>query len=320
MSGVSGKFELANGHESDNLCRMEVNVIDLAFQGMPGVIAAFLVSGPGGNILIETGPESTRGSLLAGLREHGVEPADLAGVFVTHIHLDHAGAAGWFAAEGVPVYVHEKGARHLIDPSRLIESARTVYGDRFDSLWGSMVPAPAEKVHALGGGAIVDLAGLQIEVIATHGHASHHHAFRIGKDLFTGDAAGARLGDNCYTSVTSAPPQFDLEHTLASIDLLSSLGAERLFLTHFGEISDPGAHLSAYRDNVEMNTTFIRQRLEEQFDPLSLQVAYEAFQFEQAFRHGLARELWDRYELINGTAMCADGMRLYWEKRVGAES
>ncbi len=320
MSGVSGKFELAKGRDSDNLCRMEVNVIDLTFQGMPGVIAAFLVNGPSGNILIETGPESARGHLLARLLEHGVGPADLAGVFVTHIHLDHAGAAGWFAAQGVPLYVHEKGARHLIEPGRLVESARMVYGDRFDSLWGAMVPAPAERVHSLSDGAIIDLAGLQIEAIATPGHAFHHHAFRIGKDVFTGDAAGARLGENPYTSVTSAPPQFDLEHTLASIDRLASLGAERLFLTHFGEISDPDAHLAAYRETVEMNAEFIRERLAGGFDALALQLAYEAFQSEQALQHRLPRDLWDSYQAINGTAMCADGIRLYWEKRIGAES
>jgi glyoxylase-like metal-dependent hydrolase (beta-lactamase superfamily II) len=320
MSVVSGKFELAKEYDSDNGCEMKVNIIDLRFQAIPGVIAVFLVNGPGGKVLIETGPESTREHLLAGLRGHGVAPADLAGVFVTHLHLDHAGAAGWFAAQGVPLYVHEKGARHLIDPGRLVESARMIYGDRFDSLWGAMVPAPADRVHSLSDGAVIELAGLQVEAISTPGHAFHHHAFRIGKDLFTGDAAGARLGGNSFLSVTSAPPQFDLEHTLASIDRLASIGAERLFLTHFGEISDPGSHLSAYREVVQMNAEFIRERLAGGVDALALQLAYEAFQSDQALRHQLPHDLWDRYQAINGTAMCADGIRLYWEKRRGPQS
>jgi glyoxylase-like metal-dependent hydrolase (beta-lactamase superfamily II) len=320
MSDVYGKFELANAQDSDNLCKMEVNVIDLQFQGMPGVIAAYLVEGEGGHVLIETGPESTRESLLAGMRARGVEPGDLAGVFVTHIHLDHAGAAGWFAGQGVPVHVHEKGARHLVDPSRLVESARMVYRDRFDALWGEMVPAAAELVVALSDGAVTEIAGLSIEAISTPGHAFHHHVYRIGGAVFAGDAAGARLEGNPFTSVTSAPPQFDLEHTLASIERLRSLGPDALFLTHFGAVPDPEAHLVAYHDAVEMNAIFIRQRLEEGFDALSLQVAYEAFQFEQAFRHRLPRERRDHFEAINGAAMCADGIRLYWEKRSGAES
>ncbi|NLT72235.1 MAG: MBL fold metallo-hydrolase [Verrucomicrobiaceae bacterium] len=314
------KFALAKAGEPAHQCGMEVKVIDLQFQNIPGVIAAFVVEGPDGTILIETGPESTRDNLLAGLSGHGLAPEDLAGVFVTHIHLDHAGAAGWFAARGIPVYVHERGARHLIDPGRLVASAREVYGDRFDALWGAMVPAPAEWVRPLSDGAAVDIAGLRVEAIETPGHAFHHHAFRLGDTIFAGDAAGARLGENAYTSVTSAPPQFDLAHTLASVAKLRSLAPATLYLTHFGAVPDPDAHLAHYAETVETNADFVRQRLAEEFDELSLQVAYEAFQFEQAFRHQLPRDLWDRYEAINGTAMCADGMRLYWEKRIGAET
>lgn len=320
MAGESGKFELANAQNSDNLCEMKVNIIDLDFQGLPGTIAAFLVTGPEGHFLIECGPESTRERLVEGLRGHGLAPEDLAGVLVTHVHLDHAGAAGWFAAKGVPLYVHEKGARHLVDPLRLMESARMIYGDRFDALWGAMTPAPADQVHSLSDGIVITLAGLEIEVIATPGHAFHHHAYRIGEALFTGDAAGARLGGNAYTSVTSAPPQFDLELTLESIERLRTIGAERLYLTHFGAIDEPDEHLSAYGECVAMNAEFIRQRLREGFDALSLQVAYEAFQWEQAFRHQLPRDLWDHYEVINSTTMGADGIRLYWEKRNGTES
>lgn len=299
---------------------MGVYPIDLQFQGSPGSIAAFLVEGDEGAVLIETGPESTRQTLLAALSGRGVDARDLAAVFVTHVHLDHAGAAGWFAREGVPVFVHEKGARHLIEPSRLIDSARSVYGGRFDSLWGEMIPAPEKWVKRLGDGGVVEVAGLTVTAIETPGHAFHHHAFSVAGDLFAGDAAGARLGENSFTSVTSAPPQFHLEHTLESIDKLLSRATERLFLTHFGEVPDARTHLLAYREAVEMNAEFIRQRLLEGFDPLSLAVAYEAFQLEQAFRAGLPRASWSRYQEINGAAMCAEGMRLFWEKRFAGES
>jgi glyoxylase-like metal-dependent hydrolase (beta-lactamase superfamily II) len=299
---------------------MDVEVIDLEFQGMPGGIAAFLVRGGEGWLLVETGPESTRHLLLAGLAERGVGAGDLAAVLVTHIHLDHAGAAGWFASQGVPVYVHTKGARHLVDPARLIESARGVYGERFDSLWGEMLPAPEDRVRSLDDGETISVAGLSVTALDTPGHAFHHHAFRIGDEIFVGDAAGARLGGSHYLSVTSAPPQFHLEHTLASIDRLAVLGAERLWLTHFGPVDDPVGHLSAYREAVELNAEFVRHRVLEGFSGEALAVAYEAFQLEQAYRLGMPPDHWPLYEAINAAAMCAEGMRQFWCRRFEAAS
>lgn len=294
---------------------MRVETIDLEFQGVTGGIAAYLVMGTEGFILVETGPESTRETLETGLLSFGLFPGDLSAVFVTHVHLDHAGAAGSFAAAGVPVYVHSRGARHLIDPKRLVESARGVYGDRFDTLWGGMVPAPESQVRPLADGEIVSVAGLEVTALDTPGHAFHHHAFAIGDAIFTGDAAGARLGSGSYLSVTSAPPQFHLEHTLASIAKLAARESARLFLTHFGEVADPAAHLAAYADAVELNAEFIRQRLVEGFTGESLAIAYEAFQLEQAFRLGLPSEQWPDYQAINHTEMCADGIRMFWEAR-----
>jgi glyoxylase-like metal-dependent hydrolase (beta-lactamase superfamily II) len=302
---------------------MRVETIDLEFQGVTGGIASYLVWGSGGAILIETGPESTRERLETSLARSGLAPAELKAVFVTHVHLDHAGAAGSFAAAGVPVYVHSRGARHLIDPKRLVESARGVYGDRFDALWGGMVPAPESTVHPLADGEVVAVSGLEVTAVETPGHAFHHHAFAIGDAVFSGDAAGARLGGGNYLSVTSAPPQFHLEHTLASIAKLAARAPERLFLTHFGEVADPAAHLAAYADAVELNAEFVRQRLVEGFTGEALAIAYEAFQLEQAFRLGLPSDRWRDYESINGAAMCAEGIRMFWEARFaegGADS
>lgn len=298
---------------------MQVDVIDLHFQGQKGAIAAFLVNGPGGKILIETGPESTLEALQEGLAAHDLTVTDLDAVFVTHIHLDHAGAAGWFAEKGVPVYVHAKGARHLIDPSRLLESSRQVYGDRFDPLWGGMTPAPAEKVIAMNDGDVAEVGGLVIKAVNAPGHAYHQHAFVIGDVGFPGDATGAKLGEGAFISVTSAPPQFNLEDTLATLEKLSSFGFSRLFLTHYGEVEDVAGHLADYREAVELNALFIRQRIEEGMDQDTLHVAYEAFQMEQAFREKVPSKLWQTYQTINGTDMCADGIRLYWEKAFASD-
>lgn len=293
---------------------MQVHPIDLAFQNRSGAIASFLVEGPDGAILIETGPESCRERLLAALADLGHGPKTIAAVFVTHIHLDHAGGAGWWAQQGVPVYVHPKGARHLVDPTRLEESARQVYGDRFDALWGAMVPAPEDKVNSIEGEGVVEVSGMRVEAIETPGHCFHHHAYRIGDIVFAGDAAGARLDESGFISVTSAPPQFHLEHTLASIAKLRALKPETLYLTHFGKVEDPAAHLDAYHEAVDLNAFFVKQRLDEGMDAESLPVAYEAFQMEQAFRAQLPAPLWETLQEVNGTAMCADGIRLYWEK------
>ena len=296
------------------MASLKVHTIDLSFENTVGIIASFLVEGPDGTVLIETGPESCREVLLSEIRELGFDPESIKGVFVTHIHLDHSGGAGWWAQQGIPVFVHPKGARHLIDPTRLEESARRVYGDRFDSLWGALIPAPEESVRIINDEEVIEIAGVQVKAINTPGHAFHHHAFLIENVLFTGDAAGVRLAGLDHISVTSAPPQFDLEHTLASIDRMASLNPEVIYLTHFGKFENPSQHFSDYRDAVELNAEFVRARLAEGMDSESLQVAYEAFNLEQAFRSKVPSADWQRYQLANGTTMCADGIRMFWEK------
>ena len=296
---------------------MQIHTIDLEFQDTRHAIAAFLVESGETKVLIETGPESTRDQLLGKLTELGCHARELDAVFVTHIHLDHAGASGWFGKEGIPLYVHHRGACHLIDPSRLVKSARMIYAERFDSLWGGMIPAPEEQVNSLEGGEVIEVGELSIEVLETPGHAFHHHAFAVNSACFTGDAAGARLPGSENISVTSAPPQFHLAHTLASIDLIAGREFETLYLTHFGAVDDPWGHLKDYRRAVELNAEFIRQRLEEEMDPDSLRIAYEAFCLEQAFRVKAPMEILETLQLINGTDMCADGIRLFWEKQQG---
>ncbi len=294
---------------------MMVHTIDLMFQGAPQAIAAFLIEGPDGLALVETGPESTLETLVAGIETAGFAASDVADVLVTHIHLDHAGAAGWWAANhGSRVHVHPRGARHLIDPSRLMESATTVYGDRMKTLWGGMTPAPEEKVHAVDDGGIVSAAGLQFEALDTPGHARHHHVWTVNGEAFAGDVAGARLPGWDFLSVTSAPPQFDLEAYEASIDRLLARNFEKLHLTHFGTVVDVGEHLEAYRHEVRSSAEFVRDRLNEGMDGDSLQVAYHAWNLERAFIAELPNEVWRQYDLANPAPMCADGLRLYWEK------
>jgi len=294
---------------------MTVHTIDLMFQGTPQAIAAFLIEGPDGLALIETGPESTLDALVGGIETAGFSAGDVADVLVTHIHLDHAGAAGWWAVNsGSRVHAHPRGARHLIDPSRLMASATMVYGDRMQTLWGGMTPAPEEKVHVVEDGGIVSAAGLKFEALDTPGHARHHHVWAVNEEAFTGDVAGARLPGRDFLSVTSAPPQFDLDAYEASIDRLLARNFQKLHLTHFGSVDDVSEHLNAYRHEVRSSAEFVRDRLGEGMDGDSLQVAYQAWNLERAFVAELPNEVWRQYDLANPAPMCADGLRLYWEK------
>jgi glyoxylase-like metal-dependent hydrolase (beta-lactamase superfamily II) len=189
-----------------------------------------------------------------------------------------------------------------------------VYGDEFDSLWGALSPAPESMVKVVEDEQTTELAGLEVRAMATPGHAFHHHAYAIGDVLFTGDAAGVRLPGFDLITVASAPPQFHLDHTLTTIDRLAAENFREIHLTHFGKVDQPAQHFADYRDAVELNAEFVRARLAEGMDHESLQVAYEAFNLEQAFRLNVPFPEWQRYQVVNGTAMCADGIRLFWEK------
>ena len=296
---------------------MQIHTIDLEFQGRGGLIASFLIESDDGLILIEPGPGSTRETLVGKLQELGYSADQVGAVFITHAHLDHAGSGGWWAESGAKLHVHPKAARHLIDPSRLLESARRVFGDAFDSLWGEMLPAPEPMVHALEDGETVRIGEHTVEAVDTPGHAFHHHAFAIGDAVFAGDAAGVRLADCDYLSVAAPPPHFHLESCLASIDRLGARPAARIFLTHFGEIRDVDQHLAGYRAAVLGAAEVVEGLIgsSNDADADSIRIAYQAFQMEQAYQAGLPRDRWDDYQAINHTGMCADGIRMYWERQ-----
>lgn len=293
---------------------MRVHTLDLRFQNTPGVIAAFLVEADGALALVETGPGSTLPTLLEQIKAHGFDPADIKHVFVTHIHLDHGGAAGWWAQQGATVYAHPRATPHLIDPTKLMDSAKRVYGDKMDSLWGTMVPAPADKVVALKDGEKVKVGKSVFIAIDTPGHAKHHHAFACGDICFTGDVAGVRLEHSAYQSVAAAPPQFDPVAYIESITKLHDQNFAKLYLTHFGEITDVSGHLARYALRVEQVHDTVRELMESGLSGAGLRHSYTATESALAIGEGVSDELWQRYQLANHTGMCADGIALFVEK------
>ncbi len=293
---------------------MRIHTLDLRFQNIPGLIASYLIESGGEFALIETGPGSTLATLHSAIRAAGVDESVIKKVFVTHIHLDHAGAAGWFAQNGATIYCHPNSVRHLVDPAKLIDSARMVYGDQMDALWGEMLPAPAERVIALQDNERVPLG--EVEVIAwdTPGHARHHHAFVIGDVCFTGDVAGMRLEDSRYLSVTAAPPQFDPVAYDQSIHRLIATNFKSLYLTHFGRVDDVAWHLANYRQRVSDIYERVAADFREGVSVEENRQRYALAEHGIAMQAGVSEELWRKGEDANVTAMCADGVRLFCEK------
>jgi len=295
---------------------MRIHTLDLYFQNQSHTIASYLIEGANECFLIESGPASTLPQLLAGLGEHGLRPADVRHLLVTHIHLDHAGAAGWWAQQGTRVYVHQVGAPHLIDPARLLNSAGRIYGDRLLPLWGEVLPAPAENVTALADLDTVIIDGIEITALDTPGHAVHHHVFAIGDVAFTGDAAAVRIPGESWISVPAVPPEFQLEKWLESIDRLLAEDFSALYPTHFGRLDNPQAHLTALRAELPLAAGQVQQALTGGADRDEALRQYTEWSRGRALLAGVSEEEFARYEAANPLYMSVDGMIRYWRKRM----
>jgi glyoxylase-like metal-dependent hydrolase (beta-lactamase superfamily II) len=294
---------------------MRLHTLDLRWQDQPHLIASYLIEcGKGELALIETGPGATLPALLEGIRSAGFAPDAVRHVFVTHIHLDHAGAAGWWAQQGATVYAHPKATPHLVDPAKLVDSARRIYADRMDTLWGDMLPAPANRIVTLIDGQTVKVGALTFTAIDTPGHARHHHAYAVEGNCFTGDTAGMKLPHCNYLSVTAAPPQFDPVAYGDSLQRLHAAGFTKLQLTHFGEVTNVSEHLSRYAMRVEQVYETIQGLLDEGLRGDALRSAFHDVEHAVARKAGVTDQHWRLYETANSTSMCADGIALFCEK------
>ncbi len=291
-----------------------IHTLDLRFQNTPGIIAAYLIETGKELALVETGPASTLPVLLEQIKARGFAPDAIKHVFVTHVHLDHAGAAGWWAQQGATVYVHPRGAQHLIAPEKLIASARRVYVDKFDSLWGDMLPAPADKVVTLADGEPVKVGIMIITALDTPGHARHHLAYVCEGNCFTGDVAGVRLQGSDYLSVAAAPPQFDPVTYLDSITRLHDADFNKLYLTHFGKVTDVSSHLTHYARRVGLVADVVKSLMDHQLAGDNLRAAYTKLEHDAAMKIGVNECDWLRYELANLAGISADGIALFHQK------
>lgn len=294
----------------------KIHTIDLLFQTLERSIVSFLVEGPAGVVLVETGPMTTLSTLLSKIEERGLQPADIEHVLVTHIHLDHAGAAGWWAQQGATVFVHHVGAPHLIDPSRLWRSAGRIYGEAMERLWGEIVPAPAERVVTIEDGDKIEAAGLTFVAHDTPGHAWHHHVFQLEDVGFTGDAAGVRLVPDEWVSLPAPPPEFDLQAWQQTLQKMQALNLDALYLTHFGRVENPAEHLQRLETLLNGNTAFVREQMEAGVQRDELVQAYREWNRERALSTELGADgFTGRYEAANPLFMSVDGIMRYWRKQ-----
>ncbi|MFN0015331.1 MAG: MBL fold metallo-hydrolase [Saprospiraceae bacterium] len=301
---------------------MNMYTLDLGFQHLDQTIAAFVLEGPGGLALVETGPYSAYPQLVAALADNGWKPADFRDVFLSHIHFDHAGAAWAFAREGATIHVHPKGLPHLAAPEKLYNSARMIYGDSMDSLWGAMEPIPETCLHAPEHGEVVKAAGLNFTAWYTPGHAVHHIAWEVSAPgteavIFTGDVAGVCI-DPRYTAPPCPPPDIHLEDWQDSIRLLRELPAEVLVLTHFGKITAKHAHLDELESRLLAWAAWMKPYAEKQTPAAEVVQAFESYVRADLVAAGVSPENLARYEVANPAFMSVAGLLRYWKKKLPA--
>ncbi|MBZ9753130.1 MBL fold metallo-hydrolase [Deinococcus sp. HMF7604] len=292
-----------------------VQALDLLFLGTPGVIASFVFDTGDGLALVDTGPASTLPALRVALEALGARLEDVRHLLLTHIHLDHAGGAGEVLAQ-VPqarAYVHERGAGHLARPERLLASASQIYGDQMERLWGGMRPIAPARLTALKGGERLRLGELEVQAIATPGHASHHLAYHSGDELFVGDTGGIRLTETQTPRAPTPPPDIDLEAWRTSLDILEALEATRLHLAHFGTYAKTPDHWAGLRRTMTADAEWVRAGLAAGQDFETINAAFTGELM--ADLRAEAPDLPGRYDFACPPWMSVQGLMRYWQRQ-----
>ena len=295
-----------------------ISYFDLHFQDTPRVIATAVLSGPSGVALVDPGPSSSLGVLKGELERAGISTRDVTELLITHIHLDHSGAAGTLVRENpkLRVVVHAKGAPHLIEPGKLMASATRLYGDAMDRLWGEVAPVPEHALIVLQGGERLEAGGRSLDVAYTPGHASHHVSY-FAPDAgiaFVGDTAGVKVLPDGDVLPPTPPPDVDLEAWEGSLAHIERWRPESLFLTHFGPAGAVGAHLSTLRDRLQTASDFVKASLARE----GTDEEREAWFVEECRRHLRQRmSVSDAqvYEVADRFDLNWRGLARYWRKR-----
>lgn len=291
-----------------------ITTIDLNFQNKTQAIASYLIRHSTGVVLIETGPGSTLPALEAALSAEGLSPRDVTHVLLTHIHLDHAGAAGWFSRQGAQIYVHPVGAPHLVDPSKLMASASRIYGDRMDQLWGEMLPVEQDQLKIPNDAEEFAIGNLRFLPVNTPGHAEHHFAYIFEDICFSGDVGGVRIPGFAYLRAPMPPPELHFGRWRESLARLRSLKFSRIAPTHFGIFEDAEWQINELDKTLAAMEKWLEVVMS--LDPTieELREQFAGWMQEEARVKYLSDDVIRAYSLANPVAMSADGLMRYWKK------
>jgi glyoxylase-like metal-dependent hydrolase (beta-lactamase superfamily II) len=296
------------------MAKNSIVTIDLNFQEKSQAIASYLIRDRDAVVLVESGPGSCLAGLEAGLRSNGLSLADVTHVLLTHIHLDHAGAAGRLSRYGAQVYVHPVGAPHLLNPEKLLTSATRIYGDRMESLWGEFLPVEQNRLHIVEDAEEIQIGNLRFVALSTPGHAEHHHVYLFEDACFSGDVGGVRIPGYPYLRVPMPPPELHIEKWRATLNRLRAQKIARIAPTHFGLFDDPDWHLREVEKGLDAAERWLEQVMPADPPVDELRASFTEWMDAQGREQGLDPAVVESYELANPLGMSADGLLRYWKK------
>lgn len=288
--------------------------IDLNFQGKTQAIASYLIRDGDAVVLIEGGPGSTLSALEAGLADQALSTRDVTHVLLTHIHLDHAGAAGWLSQQGAEIYVHPIGAPHLLNPEKLIASATRIYGDRMNQLWGEFLPVAQNQLKVPKEAEEIVIGRLRFLPVDTPGHADHHYSYIFEDVCFSGDVGGVRIPGFQYLRAPMPPPELHFGKWRESLARLRAMKFKRIAPTHFGIYDDVNWHLNSLDDTLASMERWLEQVMAREPSIEELRAEFTAYMEEESREKNLSMEVVRAYSLSNPVGMSADGLMRYWRK------
>ena len=291
-----------------------IHVLDLNFQGQKNTIASYLFETADGPVLFETGPYSTNENLRKAIKKAGFKFEDIKHVFISHVHFDHAGGAWAFAEHGAKIYTHPIGAKHLKSPEKLYNSAKRIYGKQMESLWGKMEAIPSRQVVSVRNGEKVKVGKSKFRALHTPGHATHHVAWEYKKVLFAGDVAGVKIGKSIVVP-PCPPPDINVEDWCKSIKMLLDKRYEKVYLSHFGEISEVKPHLVELRGRIKNWANWIKPYFEKGASQKKVIPEFEQYVQKQLKMGGATAATLKKYEAANPAFMSVAGLYRYWSKK-----
>jgi len=288
--------------------------LDTHYQDTAGLIAVHVIPHAPGLALIDCRPGVTLPRLLGALAARGYAPSHVTDVLLTHIHLDHAGAAGWWAQQGARIHVHPVGAPHLLNPEKLLASAQRLYGDAMDQLWGAFLPAPSERVLIHSDDEVFAIGGQEFRALYTPGHAEHHIAYLWQAVCFSGDVGGVRAGGLNHVRLPTPPPEVHFEKWRASIARLRAADFQFIAPTHFG-VYAKDAHFDLLERSLDAIVKWLETEMSGEPPQEIFRRDFGALLETLARADGYTPEQMKIVEAAGGaTVMSADGIYRYWKK------